>query len=115
MIPTPTFLYITQIVIQAVKALRPEPPVVRHPVGDVLERTGTDPAGPPLGLAPASNQTSVFQHLKVSGDSWQAHRTGGSQVRDGGLAGGQAREDGAARGVGERGEGSAELVGRRWH
>src|SRR6267143_447304 len=109
------FPYITQIVIQAVKALRPEPPVVRHPVGDVLERTGSDPAGPPLGLAPAANQTGVFQHLKVSGDSWHAHRKGRSQFRDGGLAGGQAREDGAASGVGESGEGSAEMVGRRWH
>jgi len=33
------FLDVTQIVIQAIKALRPELPVVRHPVGDVLERT----------------------------------------------------------------------------
>src|SRR5258708_11899619 len=81
------FLYITQIVIQTVKALRPEPPVVCHPVGDVLEGTGSDPAGTPLRLAPACNQTSVFQHLEVPGDGRHAHPKGRSQLRDRGLAG----------------------------
>src|SRR6267143_499883 len=106
------FLDVTQIVIQAIKALRPELPVVRHPVGDVLERTGSDPAGPPLRLAPACNQTGVFQHLEVTGDGGQAHRKGRSQLRDRGLAGGQSREDGAASGVGEGGERGAEVVRR---
>ena len=109
----PLFLYVAQIVIQAIKALCPELLVVRHPVGDVLERTGSDPAGPPLSLAPACNQTGVFQHLEVTGDGGHAHRKGRSQLRGRGLAGGQAREDGAASRVGKGGKRGAEVVRRR--
>src|ERR1700704_271094 len=90
------FLYVAQIVIQPIEALRPEPLVVSQPIGDVLERPGSDPAGPPLCLAPACNQTGMFQHLEVPGDGGQAHRKGSSELRHSGLPGGQAREDGAA-------------------
>src|SRR5712692_6833194 len=56
------FLYVAQIVIQMIEALRPEPLVVRQPIGYVLKRRGGDPARPPLRLAPACNQTGVLQH-----------------------------------------------------
>src|SRR5258708_6169720 len=69
----PLFLDVAQIVVQAVKALCPEPPVVCHPIGDVLERGGRDPAGPPLRLASAGNQTGMFQDLEVTGDGGHAH------------------------------------------
>src|SRR5712664_161920 len=111
----PLFLYFTQIVIQTVKALCPEPPVVRNPIGDVLKRGGRDLAGTPLRLSPAGNQTGVLQHLEVPGDGGHAHRKGRSYLGDRGLPGGQASEDGAASGVGERGEGGAQRVGRRRH
>src|ERR1700682_5390604 len=39
-------LHVAQIVIQTIKALRPEPPVVRHPIGDLLERSCIEPARP---------------------------------------------------------------------
>src|SRR4029077_17078621 len=67
------FLRFAQIVIQTVKAFRPKPPVMRHPIGDVPERPGCNPAGPPLRLAPARNQTRALQYLEVLGDSWQTH------------------------------------------
>src|SRR3989442_11601517 len=65
------FLYVAQIVIQPIEALRPEPPVVRNPIGNVLERSGRDSAGPPLRLAPASNQSRAFQDLEMSRDGGQ--------------------------------------------
>src|SRR6266852_1869354 len=104
------FLHVAQIFVQTIEALRPEPLVVSDPIGDVLERRGRDPAGPPLRLAPACNQTGVFQHLEMPGDGGHAHREGRRQLCDRGLAGGQAREDGAASGVGESGEGGAQVV-----
>src|ERR1700674_1624281 len=64
----PLFLNVTQIVIQTIKALGPEPLIERHPIGDVLEGRCSDPAGPPLRLAPACDQTSVFQHFEVPRD-----------------------------------------------
>jgi len=103
----PLFLYFAQIVIQTIEALRPEPPVVRHPIGDVFERRSRDAARPPLRLAPARNQTGMFQYLEVAGDGGHTHRKRRSQLRHRGLAGGQAREDGAARGVAKGGEGCA--------
>src|SRR5258708_11629146 len=62
------FLHFAQIVIQPIEAGRPELPVVRHPIGDVLQRRGCDAAWPPLRLAPAGYQASVFQHLEVAGN-----------------------------------------------
>src|SRR6266849_5746342 len=109
------FLYVAQIVIQTIQALRPEPLVVRHPIGDILERRGRDPARPPLRLAATCNQTGVFQHLEVPGDGGHAHGKGRRQLCDRGLAGGQTREDGAASRVGESGEGGAEVVRRQGH
>src|ERR1700740_1365198 len=54
------FLDVAQIVIQTIKAFRPELLVVRQPIGDVLKRRGSDPAGPPLCLAAARNQAGMF-------------------------------------------------------
>src|SRR6266581_3549635 len=67
------FLYVAQVVIQPTEALCPERPVLRHPIRDVLEGCGSDPAGPPLRLAATCNQTGVFQHLKVPGNGGHTH------------------------------------------
>src|SRR6266436_4339274 len=109
------FLYFAQIVIQPIEALRPELPVVPDPIGNVLERRGRDPAGPPLRLAAASNQTGVFQHCKVAGNGGHTHGKGRCQLCHRSLAGGQAGKDGTAGGVGERGEGGAQMVRPRRH
>src|SRR5712692_4858763 len=74
----PLCLYLLQIVIESIETFRPELPVVRNPIGNALERRGSDPAWPPLRLAPASNQSCVFQHLEVAGDGGQAHGKGSS-------------------------------------
>src|SRR5713226_3583638 len=57
------FLHVAQIVVQAVQTLRPEPLVVCEPIGDVLERRRSDPAGPPLSMTAPRNQAGMFQHL----------------------------------------------------
>src|SRR2546427_6757881 len=67
-------LHVTQIVIQTVKALRPEPPVAFGPVGNVLERTCLEPAGPPLRLVSPRDQPRALQRLKVLGDGRHADR-----------------------------------------
>src|SRR5260370_25076487 len=77
----PLFLCVSQIVIEPVKAFRPEPPVVRYPIGNVLERRGGAPSGPPLRLTPARNQAGAFQHLEVPGNGGGQHRTTGSEIR----------------------------------
>src|SRR5579872_2050378 len=57
------FLCLAQIFVQSVEALRPEPPIVLHPVGHVLERSRVQTARPPLRLAPALDQPGALQHL----------------------------------------------------
>src|SRR5260370_26043031 len=102
------FLYVAQVVIKPTEALRPDPPVVRHPISHVLEGCGSDPAGPPLRLAAACNQTGVFQHLKVAGNGGDTHGKKRCQLGDRRLARREPRPEGAARGGGERGGGGAE-------
>src|SRR5712691_3855673 len=46
-------LDLLQEFVQAIEALLPELSVLLQPVGDILERAGLEPAGPPLGLATA--------------------------------------------------------------
>src|SRR6266852_5213579 len=63
----PLFLYVSQIVIETIKTLRPKLLVVRYPIGDILERCSGDPAGAPLRLAPSCDQTGVLQYFEVPG------------------------------------------------
>src|SRR5271156_6341637 len=44
-------LHLAQIVVQPVEALGPEFAVMLHPVGHIAQRTGLQPARPPLRLA----------------------------------------------------------------
>src|SRR5260370_24545652 len=109
------FLHVPQIVIQTVKAFRPEPLIMRQPIGDILERSGRDAAGTPPRLAPARNQTGLLQHFEVPGNGGQAHCKGCGQLGDRGLAIGQSCENSAASGVGERRESGAQVVRGRKH
>src|SRR5208337_2841370 len=104
-------LQFAKIVAQTIEALFPETAIVLHPVGDVLERTCLEPAGPPLRLAPAHDQSRAFEHLQVFGNGRQADVERISQFRHGSPAGHQAREDGAPGGIGKGREGGAELIG----
>src|SRR6266853_2478766 len=106
----PLLLHVAQIIVEAIEALHPKLPVVRHPISDVFQGRGGDPARPPLRLASARNQAGMFQHLQVPGHSGHAHREGSRQLGDGRLASGKPGKDGAPGGVGQSGEGSAEVV-----
>jgi hypothetical protein len=104
------FLYVSQIVVETIKTLRPKFLVVRHPIGDVLKRRGSDSARPPLRFTPARNLTGVFQYLEMPGNGGHAHRKGSREFRDRGLPTGKTRKDGAPGRVGESGEGGAKVV-----
>ena len=62
-------LQLVQVVVQAVEALFPEAAVVLQPLGGVLERARLEPAGAPLGLAPALDQAGALEDLEVLGDA----------------------------------------------
>src|SRR5260370_33545543 len=68
----PRFLYVAEAVIQTVKAFRPEPPVVRYPISNVLERRGAEPAGPPFRITPISNHAGAFAAAEVTWDGGHA-------------------------------------------
>src|SRR5882724_2953051 len=105
-------LQFLEVAVQLVEALLPVAPVVLDPVGDVLEGIRLQPAGPPLRLAAALDQTRAFQHFQVFRDCRQAYLERLGQFQDRGFAGGEAREDRAPRGIGEGGKGGAEAIGR---
>src|SRR5258708_2292194 len=105
-------LQFAQVIVQAIEALFPETPVVLQPVGGILERTGFEPARPPLRLATARNKTGALEHFEVLGDRGKAHRERLGQLGDGNLARDKARQDRASRGIGEGREGRAESIGR---
>src|SRR6266403_234974 len=109
------FLCVPQVFVQTVKALGPEPLVVRQPIGDILERRSGNTARPPLRLAPACYQAGVFEDFEVPGNGGHAHGERSSQLRHRGLAASQAGEDGTASRVGKRGERCAQLVGGQLH
>ncbi len=106
-------LQYAQITVETLEALLPEAAIALRPVGDLLERTRLEPAGPPLRLATACDKAGALQHLEVLGDGGKAHLEGRGQFRDRGLARGQASQDRAPGGIGEGGEGGAEAIG--WH
>src|SRR5262245_56888350 len=64
-------LHPAQVLIEPVEALLPEPAVVLHPAGDLLQRPGDEPARSPLGVAAAGDQAGRLQHLEVLGDRRQ--------------------------------------------
>src|SRR5690348_10344044 len=105
-------LQLAQIVVEAVEALLPEAAIMLDPARHVLERSGLEPAWPPLRLAAARDEAGALQHLEVLGDGGHAHLERLGQLGDRGLAQGEPRQDGAPRRVGERREGAAEAVGR---
>ena len=99
-----------KIVAETIEALLPETAIALRPIGDVLERTCREAAGPPLRLMPARDEVCAFEHLQVFGDSRQAHVERFGQLRHGSRAGNQAREDGASSGISEGGESGGQLI-----
>jgi hypothetical protein len=52
---------VVKIIVVAIEALLPELAIQFQPVDNVLERTGFEPAGPPLRLLTAGDQTCALQ------------------------------------------------------
>src|SRR3954452_5341527 len=105
-------LQLAQVILQAIEALFPEAAVVFEPVGGIFQRTGFEPAGPPLRLAPPLNKTRVLEHLEMLGDRRKAHGERFGQLDDGSLARNEASQDRAPRRISEGREGGVEAIGR---
>src|SRR5215470_18345684 len=67
------FLQLAQIFVQTVEAFFPVTAIAPHPVRDLLERPRSDTAGPPLGVAPALDQSRLLQHFEVLRDGGKTH------------------------------------------
>src|SRR3989442_16014184 len=104
---------LAKIASRAVESFSQKRAIVLQPARGVLEGTRLEPAGPPLRLATARDQTGVLQHLEVLGDRGKAHREGLGQLRDRGLARAEASKDRAPGGIGQGREGGVEAIGRR--
>src|SRR2546421_106560 len=86
-------LQLAEVLVQAIEAFFPKLPVVLQPIGSILQRTRCEPAGPPLRLAAAFDQTGALQHLEVLGYRGKAHRERLGEFSDGNLTRNEARQD----------------------
>src|SRR5438093_4002619 len=89
-----SILELLQVLVQPVVALLPEASVPLGPLGDLPERPGLEPGGPPLPLPSSCDQPRPLEHLEVLRDRRQGHLEGLRQLRDRGLPRRQARQDG---------------------
>src|SRR6185312_6694871 len=67
------FLEFSEILIESIETLVPEPAVVLHPIRDLTQRLRGQAAWPPLRLAPPSDQSGALQDLQVLGHGGQGH------------------------------------------
>ena len=102
------FFQFDQISIQTIEAFFPETAVFLHKVGNVLERTSFQAARPPLGFAPARDQSSALQNFQMLGNRRHAHLKRLGQLGNRCLTRRQASQYGAPRGIGQGREGGAE-------
>src|SRR5688572_19766059 len=109
--PWSSSLELLQVVVQPVVALVPEAPVPLGPLGDLLERLGLEPCGPPLPLPTSHDEPRPLEHLQVLRDGRHAHLERLRQLGDGGLPRRQPAEDRPPSGIRERRERSIEALG----
>src|SRR5436190_23515660 len=62
-----------QIRAESIKSLLPQPAVVLDPVGDFLQRLGSQPAGPPLGMPASLDEARALEDLQVLRHRGQTH------------------------------------------
>src|SRR5258706_11344002 len=84
-------LQLLEVAVEPVEAPLPVAPVDLDPVGDVLQRVGLQPAGTPLRLAAALDQTRALEHLQVLGHRRKADVERLGQLGHPALARGGAR------------------------
>src|SRR5829696_9052964 len=101
-----------EVLVQAVEALLPEPPIMFDPLVHVLQRPRLELARPPLGLTTAGDQSGALEHLEVLRNPGKADFEGRRQFIDGSLSARESPEDRPPRRVGQRRERGTQLV---WH
>src|SRR5690606_28015957 len=92
------------------EALFPEVSVSSHPGVDIPERRYFQPAGPPLRVATARDQSRLFQDFEMLRNGRHAHVERRSQFRNGRLTLRQLLQDGPPCRVCQCPEYSTELV-----
>src|SRR4051812_31246801 len=65
-------LDVLEVSVEAVEASFPDDAIAFGPLRDVLERSGLDAAGSPLGVASARDEAGVLEHAEVFRDGGQA-------------------------------------------
>src|SRR5207247_1373925 len=101
---------ILQDIVEALEAFVPEPSVLPHPLGRLLQAPGLEAARPPLRVAALRDQAGVLQHFQVFADSGKAEVERLGQFRDRGLSLRKTSQDRPPRGIGEGCERDAELI-----
>src|ERR1700675_3338515 len=83
----PLLLQFAEVVVEAIEARLPMPPVIPDPVGDVAQRSRSHAPRPPLRLASPLDQTRSLQHPQVLRDRGLGHVERRRQLLDRCLAG----------------------------
>src|SRR5260370_20855516 len=73
---------LSQIFIEAIEAVLPEPAVVIDPAGDLLERRGIEAARTPLCIAAACDQAGLLEDFQVLRDRRHADVERVGELRD---------------------------------
>src|SRR5437773_10439327 len=102
---------ILQNIVEALEALVPEPSVLPHPLGRLLQAPGLEAARPPLRVAALRDQAGALQHFQVFADAGKAEVKRFGQLRDRGLPLGETSQDRPPGGIGEGRKRDAEGIG----
>ena len=81
------------MVVRAVKSLFQDTAIALDPFTGFLERTGLEPAWPPLRFPPPRDQACPYEHLEVPGHGRQAYLEGLGELLDRDLAFREACKD----------------------
>src|SRR5262245_59512860 len=100
-----------QVVVEAIEAFLPEPPIPLDVAGDLLKRLGVQSTRAPLRVASADDEARALEHLEVLRDRREAHLERGGELRYRDLALREPREDGASGRIGESSECRIEILG----
>src|SRR6188768_2960128 len=103
-------LELSEVLIETIEALLPEPPVARRKGGNLTQGAGVELARAVLRLPAARDEACMLEHAQVLRDGGAAHVERRREFRDGGWSRRETREDRAPGGIGERREGRAETV-----
>src|SRR5204862_8213653 len=102
----------SEVVIEPVEALGPDPLVPREPRRRVGERRRGESRAPPPAFLASGDERRALEHLEVSGNRREADGEGGRELRDRRLTDGESLDDAPAGGGGERTEEQVEVLAR---